>query len=103
MPAAMPTATCVAAPIQPFSSASFRKYETPTSTATIPMRLSHCPPTRDSSDTADFVRAIGCLPTANGGTNPCCNGGVGGGAPSGGGPGEVCCHGGAAACGDAGL
>ena len=48
MPAISPMATRPAAPIQLLSKANFRKYETPTSTAVMPIRFSHCEPMRDS-------------------------------------------------------
>src|SRR5258708_2056521 len=48
IPAIKPIATLPVAPIQLFSKANFRKYETPIKTAKIPMRFSQCEPMRDS-------------------------------------------------------
>src|SRR5258708_35933963 len=48
IPAIKPIATLPVAPIQLFSKANFRKYETPIKTARIPMRFSQCEPMRDS-------------------------------------------------------
>src|SRR5579862_4694894 len=48
MPASNPMATRPAGPIQLLSKANFRKYETPISTAVMPIRFSQCDPMRDS-------------------------------------------------------
>src|SRR6185312_13778367 len=48
IPAIKPIAIRPEGPIQLFSKANFRKYETPIRTAAIPMRFSQCEPMRDS-------------------------------------------------------
>src|ERR1035437_9566932 len=59
MPATKPIATRVPGPIQLFSMASLRKYDSPTSTATMPTRFSHWLPMRVSSETSVFGEGTG--------------------------------------------
>src|SRR2546426_10416877 len=75
MPAIRPMAMRPAGPIQLLSKANFRKYETPISTAEIPIRFSQCEPMRDSRSRA-LGRPADARAGAGGGLGPTAGGGA---------------------------
>ena len=89
IPASNPMETRPAGPIQLLSKANLRKYDTPISTAEMPIRFNQCEPMRDSRSLPDVAATnrgagIGGLATAgNGNTGNAFTTGWGGGGGAG--------------------